>query len=965
MSDYEDESSGAGSSAAQMAKWLGLASPRELLDRTTKFVLNAAHGKSRSLIPTSDEGPHRAEHFGETGVVDWEEEEEEGEETEEEREEADEGTERRQRAESALAVLESEILQGRWNEYALASDSGSDDGGAARRMRVDLRRRQQQPGRRRRQAQQAQQAQPWRVGAGRRIAFTRLPARVVVRILSYLPVEALLAVTGSCRVLRRVVHRQEPSSSSAEASLGVGSAAYTALGLALWRALLRRMGWRIWQAREHGQEQAQRVEAPRSHARLMQALCGVAGAAELASAVAATPDLVFKAAFDELHGDYAAFRRDAWPQVVRGAGSAWAVAERLDQLQWLGHALPTADAPLVNRRIDMAAARLERAYEGAFRRAFVRGDARRMRTCARVLGHLGEGRACIGVMQTAALAACSAGLFEHARAAKDASAFGVFLGRLHAAVAAHARAVSHALPPPWLPAAALTQFVRSLFAADGVARAAVQTVCAGLLAQGSDAAYLQGVGSVVAQLLRATAQWGGLRPVGVAPADARRCVYAAFDGVIDEYVGRERRVVERANAELLERWAERAGGGGGPGESARLVDFEQRQRQIDEYRARVLRAMDEAQAQAQAQGAARRTVVGELVRGAPVSIGTCLNMVLANREAVGRLAVFADAPADMRLGRLAAEAIESVFCILLHSIGSHVRPAFARIVAELKDIEQAAMASMDAQASAQQPGLAPQPPGGDAALRERFAAASLRFLELIHLADLAVQLVELHYTRALVGGGFVSAADFLSTCNQEKRGLERAIDDAVAVGMDSVIDVIVQQTEHILQTTQQAADYFPPTSVSLKLTPTLACTHAVHFLAESTLALRQLTAQRSLRLVCLGEIGERMFHVLVRNIGRFRVSEPGGFQLIADLNLYYDWAQANVDADTLRFFAALKDLANCFILPPRDLRGFLREQYSRRTFDGVMRSEEVYDVVACRADYRAIRGQVEGHCDFM
>ncbi|KAJ1814448.1 F-box protein: endocytic membrane traffic, recycling ReCYcling 1 [Coemansia sp. RSA 2599] len=120
-----------------------------------------------------------------------------------------------------------------------------------------------------------------------------------------------------------------------------------------------------------------------------------------------------------------------------------------------------------------------------------------------------------------------------------------------------------------------------------------------------------------------------------------------------------------------------------------------------------------------------------------------------------------------------------------------------------------------------------------------------------------------------------------------------------------------------------------------------------------------------MRDVFLGEIGVRLFHVLLENIKRFQITEPGGFQLIADLNLYYDWAAENVDPDTLRFFTALKDLANCFILAPRDLRGFLRDQYSRRTFDGVMRSEEVYDVVACRADYRQIRTQVEGHCDFM
>ncbi|KAJ2815737.1 F-box protein: endocytic membrane traffic, recycling ReCYcling 1 [Coemansia sp. 'formosensis'] len=153
--------------------------------------------------------------------------------------------------------------------------------------------------------------------------------------------------------------------------------------------------------------------------------------------------------------------------------------------------------------------------------------------------------------------------------------------------------------------------------------------------------------------------------------------------------------------------------------------------------------------------------------------------------------------------------------------------------------------------------------------------------------------------------------------------------------------------------------------MSLTLTPTMACARAVQFLSESTAVLQCMATQKQMRDVFLGEIGVRLFNVLLNNIKRFQITEPGGFQLIADLNLYYDWAVAIVDPETLRFFTALKDLANCFILAPKDLRGFLRDQYSRHTFDGVMRSEEVYDVVACRADYRAIRSQVEGHCDFM
>ncbi|KAJ1937943.1 F-box protein: endocytic membrane traffic, recycling ReCYcling 1, partial [Kickxella alabastrina] len=475
-------------------------------------------------------------------------------------------------------------------------------------------------------------------------------------------------------------------------------------------------------------------------------------------------------------------------------------------------------------------------------------------------------------------------------------------------------------------------------------------------------------------------------------------------------------------------------GGAAGMESSRTANFSQRRLQMDEYKARVLKVLeaklgislssgmqgigggsddaegDDAGASSAKVGLTKfdavprrwpsggaqtkpvhqgRTVVGEVLWNSPVSIDLCLNMVLTNRDAIDRLAVFAEAPPDMRLRKLAQEAIESVFCILLQSVGNHVRPAFSKILVELKDLEQTAMVVMVTQkrttslnntrqpvspstapaqtsavtAKSNFPVYSAQRIQAEKELREKFASVELRFFELIHLSDLVVQMLEIYYKKDMCM--FIDESDFLNMCNQEKKALEHAIDDSVAVGMDCVIEVILRQTQHILDTEQHALDYHPDSNISLTLTPSLACTRAVQFLGESTAVLQSMTMQKQMRGVFMGEIGQRLFSVLLDNIKRFQITEPGGFQLIADLNLYYDWAASNVDLDTLRYFTALKDLANCFILAPRDLRGFLRDQYSRRTFDGVMRSEEVYDVVACRADYKQIRTQVEGHCDFM
>ncbi|KAJ2841601.1 hypothetical protein GGI22_007832, partial [Coemansia erecta] len=66
MSEYDDDP-GTGGKLATSA-WLSVPSPRTLLDRTTKFVLNAAHGKSRSLIPTTDDASLDTTDFMETSV---------------------------------------------------------------------------------------------------------------------------------------------------------------------------------------------------------------------------------------------------------------------------------------------------------------------------------------------------------------------------------------------------------------------------------------------------------------------------------------------------------------------------------------------------------------------------------------------------------------------------------------------------------------------------------------------------------------------------------------------------------------------------------------------------------------------------------------------------------------------------------------------------------------------------------
>ncbi|KAJ2781569.1 F-box protein: endocytic membrane traffic, recycling ReCYcling 1 [Coemansia javaensis] len=911
--------------------WLSVPNPRGLLDRTAALVLNATHG-SRTLLPTSDVGAEAGDTQvgGIEDAAQWDGREED----EEEEEEQGEAWRRESRV-----VPEREVLRGRWNRWAVAAAEGGT--GLVRIERM-------------------QRVARARARAGR-VRFVGLPGRVVAGVLERLAVDELLAVVNSCRAVRRVVCRREPGAADVDA--GVGARAYTALGLQLWRALLRRMGWRIREERAPGHEPRLRVAAPRSHAALLERISGVADQDELAALVASEPDLVFKALYDDMRRDLCAMRAGdrALPPVVAAAaaaaGDARAVAERLDQLLWFGRAGLCRGAPAACRRLAAAADRLEDAYRGRFTAALAAADTDAMRAAAHVLARLREGRGCIGILAEAHPlfhdgsgaappdARCAA-VRRAAAAACDAPSFAAFLAGVQALVAELAHIADRALPPGWMRTEAVCCFVEAVLAPGGPGCLAVHRACDRAR---PDSAFLPTVAAVAAQLLAAADEWARLD--AVPRARGRRCVFGALAAVAPEYVARELRAVEARYAAAVAQWAAKDAAPD-PREATR-ADFARNQQQMDEYRARVLNVLSARLDSPAADGAdtttaPHRTVVGD-VMSASISVDLCLNMLLSNRDTVARLAVFAAAPPDMRQRTLALDAIESVFCAFLKSAGNHIRPALSRAIAELRELEHSASETQRAA------------PSGDSA--QRFAGVWQRFFEVVHLGDLVVQLAEVYHRRELTV--FIDEHDFLNAANQERRAFERAVDDGVAVGMDCVIEVILRQTQHILEAAQQPADYHPDTSSSLMLHPTIACTAAVQFLGECAVALRSFSTHKQVRDVVMAEIASRLFHLLLDHIKTFRITEPGGFQLIADLNLYYDWAQANVDPDALRFFAALKDLANCFILAPRDLRAFLRDHYSRRTFDGIMRSEEVYDVVACRADYRDIRTHVEGHCEFM
>ncbi|RKP39178.1 exocyst complex component Sec10-like protein [Dimargaris cristalligena] len=290
------------------------------------------------------------------------------------------------------------------------------------------------------------------------------------------------------------------------------------------------------------------------------------------------------------------------------------------------------------------------------------------------------------------------------------------------------------------------------------------------------------------------------------------------------------------------------------------------------------------------------------------------------------------------------ECIESTFVTLLRYLGQHhIKPAFDTAIHQLAQIQLLNHHHRHAAGYT-------------------YSLNSLtQYLELIHLADLIVHMVEVYYKQEMLC--FVDENDFLSMCNQEKRALEAKIDDQAAAGLDHVIDVMMDQVEHILRTRQEVSDFDPPPGVSVDLRSTPACQSVLDCLSQYTTLVTRATDKHIVE-VFLGEVGLRFYNILNQHIRRFRIDTgAGGFQLISDLNEYHGWASRYLkNPEIVRYFDVLKEVGHLFIVTPQHLRDLLHDA---PRFEPVLRVEEVYEFVELRTDYAKIKSMVDERCVLM
>ncbi|KAI8851827.1 exocyst complex component Sec10-domain-containing protein [Chytridium lagenaria] len=235
---------------------------------------------------------------------------------------------------------------------------------------------------------------------------------------------------------------------------------------------------------------------------------------------------------------------------------------------------------------------------------------------------------------------------------------------------------------------------------------------------------------------------------------------------------------------------------------------------------------------------------------------------------------------------------------------------------------------------------------------------SLQFFELVHMSDLIHQMVDVYYAEDVVTDCIFSGLgstrnDFLSDLMVEKKGFDRSSDDNVASGMDKSIQVLINQVDHIMNQMHLSADYNPPASSKMvfDLKPTKACATVVACLQAHVKLLQGSTHKDTLE-VFLGEVGCDL-----QKSEKWQVSPTGAMQLICDFNRYHEWASSLRVPSVSRLFLVLKELGNLYMAEGgTELRNMVHDA---ELYQGALRPEEIYELLAARTDYKKIQKFVE------
>ncbi|KAI8374177.1 exocyst complex component Sec10-like protein [Radiomyces spectabilis] len=316
-----------------------------------------------------------------------------------------------------------------------------------------------------------------------------------------------------------------------------------------------------------------------------------------------------------------------------------------------------------------------------------------------------------------------------------------------------------------------------------------------------------------------------------------------------------------------------------------------------------------------------------------LSLEVSLHLIHVNKDSERRVQQFIRIGFPGRMKSDIQRTYEQIFVRLLKSLSTeHIQPAFTRACGRLSTYK----------------------PNTEALGANNDEVPQLtEFFELIHVADVIQQMVQLYYDEEITK--HIDKMDFMNDVNKEKKTFERILDDSVAHGMDRGIQVLLAQVEAILVGEQRPDDY-NPSDFAIDLKPTKACQDTIRCLKTNTSMLNG-AAEKSTMDLFFSEIGRRFFEILCKHLKNQTVNEQGGFRYIADMNAYYDFIASLRQKAVTPYFLALKGLANIYIISSaQDIKSVIHDL---ERYQGLFRIEDLFEFASCRSDWSAIKKVVQ------
>lgn len=237
------------------------------------------------------------------------------------------------------------------------------------------------------------------------------------------------------------------------------------------------------------------------------------------------------------------------------------------------------------------------------------------------------------------------------------------------------------------------------------------------------------------------------------------------------------------------------------------------------------------------------------------------------------------------------------------------------------------------------------------------------FFELINMADMIVQMLDIFYKEEMINLKMVKHENsVLNPSLQSKKKLEGMVDKYVADGLNIGIDVLFKEIDSVYLSMLRESDYNPPTNRPYVADgPTKAATRVVQIL-EDNIDLLVDSAEKAIVEVFQQEVAERFFQVIVKVLKRSTISVDGAVTLISDLNLYYEFVLTHIKSNKkmiFPLFQALKKVGSVYLIGGDEAKAIGQLVSDLSKFNGIFRQEEIYEFVQRRQDWPIIKRHVE------